>query len=164
MGIVYVHTNRVNGKVYVGQTNTKPSYRWGKEGNGYKRSTSFRNAIKKYGWDNFDHQIVATAGTQQALDNLEKVWIVLLQATDRNHGYNLTSGGEHGKVYSIEYCAELSRQRKGRIPWNKGKTGVQVAWNKGMPSPWTVERNRNMTVSDITKQKNAEGQQAGIES
>jgi hypothetical protein len=29
----------------------------------------------------------------------------------------------------------------GREPWNKGKKGLQVAWNKGKPSPWTTKRN-----------------------
>lgn len=29
----------------------------------------------------------------------------------------------------------------GKTPWNKGKKGVQVAWNKGKPAPWTTKRN-----------------------
>ena len=31
-----------------------------------------------------------------------------------------------------EWRAKMSKGMKGRIPWNKGKRGVQVAWNKGL--------------------------------
>jgi 5-methylcytosine-specific restriction endonuclease McrA len=29
----------------------------------------------------------------------------------------------------------------GKLVWNKGKRGLQGAWNKGKPSPWTSKRN-----------------------
>ena len=56
---VYTHTNKINGKKYVGQTCQIPEKRW-KNGNGYKRNPYFYNAIQKYGWDNFEHQILAS--------------------------------------------------------------------------------------------------------
>ena len=44
---VYMHTNKINNKVYVGQTCVKPSYRW-RNGEGYSNgSWYFYNAIKK---------------------------------------------------------------------------------------------------------------------
>lgn len=55
---VYAHINKVNGKIYIGQTCRKPEYRWN-DGKGYKECTYFYNAIEKYGWDNFDHEILA---------------------------------------------------------------------------------------------------------
>lgn len=54
--IVYRHTSP-NGKVYIGITSRKPEQRW-KNVNGYKDSPKFYNAIKKYGWDNFKHEIL----------------------------------------------------------------------------------------------------------
>ena len=54
---VYKHTNKVNGKVYIGITYNKPEVRWGSNGIGYKRQL-FWNAIQKYGWDNFTHEIL----------------------------------------------------------------------------------------------------------
>ena len=48
-----------NGKMYVGITSKKPEYRW-ENGNGYEANQHFTRAIKKYGWDNFKHEILLT--------------------------------------------------------------------------------------------------------
>ena len=37
-----------------------PERRWGCEGRGYSGSPHFWNAISKYGWDNFEHEILMT--------------------------------------------------------------------------------------------------------
>jgi len=49
---IYIHINKVNGKMYVGITKQTPEDRW-KNGTGYDTSPKFYNAIKKYGWENF---------------------------------------------------------------------------------------------------------------
>ena len=56
MYTVYKHINKLNGKVYVGQTSLGVNDRW-KNGKGYKNGI-FRNAIKKYGWDNFERKYI----------------------------------------------------------------------------------------------------------
>ena len=38
------------------------------------------------------------------------------------------------RTYSKETRKKISENRKGIEPWNKGKKGVQVAWNKGITS------------------------------
>ena len=55
---IYMHKNKINGKVYIGQTCTSLEERFGKNGIRYKGSTYFYNAIQKYGWDNFEHIIL----------------------------------------------------------------------------------------------------------
>lgn len=52
MKTIYLHRNKSNGKVYIGQTIQSIENRW-KNGNGYKPCTYFYKAIQKYGWENF---------------------------------------------------------------------------------------------------------------
>lgn len=57
----------INGKVYVGQT-CNLSERWRNNGKNYFNSIKFYNAIKKYGWDNFTHEVVYSNLNKQAAD------------------------------------------------------------------------------------------------
>ena len=89
-----MHTNRINGKKYIGITSQNPpERRWRNGLNGYKRGY-FRNAIKKYGWDNFDHTILI-----DNLDSLDKAnyyeqLYIMQHNTKYPNGYNLTDGGD----------------------------------------------------------------------
>ena len=57
--VVYVHTNLINNKKYVGITKQNPpELRWGKDGSGYGTNSYFASAIKHYGWNNFSHEIL----------------------------------------------------------------------------------------------------------
>ena len=53
---VYKHTTP-NGKVYIGITGKEPEKRWMK-GRGYQNNPHFSHAIKFYGWENIEHEIV----------------------------------------------------------------------------------------------------------
>lgn len=91
---VYIHTNKINGKQYVGITSTDPTRRWGFNGRGYKGCVKLTNAIAKYGWDNFDHEIFASNLTEEEACNTEKL---LIQKFDTiNNGYNQEPGGKGG--------------------------------------------------------------------
>lgn len=92
---VYIHTNILNHKRYIGQTCQKPEKRW-KNGNGYKKNVHFYNAIQKYGWDNFEHEIVKDDLTHQEADELEKMLIKTLRTTNKDYGYNISTGGSNG--------------------------------------------------------------------
>jgi len=89
---IYLHTNKLDGKKYVGITSKKPHQRWGKDGNGYSSQPQFYNAILKYGWDNFDHEILQEGLTY---DNVLKLEIEISEkynTLDRAFGYNLVVG------------------------------------------------------------------------
>lgn len=90
---VYKHTNKNNGKVYVGITSLKPEKRWNK-GNGYKRCSLFYRAIQKYNWDGFKHEILFENLSEQDAINKEIELIEKYQSNNCNFGYNLASGGE----------------------------------------------------------------------
>ena len=66
---IYKHTNRFNGKCYIGQTKCEDLTRRWTGGNGYKECKHFHNAILKYGWKSFAHEILETGLTaEQAND------------------------------------------------------------------------------------------------
>jgi len=60
-----------------------------------RRLTYFHNAIKKYGIDNFNFEIIDTAKTIDELNDKEVFWISKLNSTDKDVGYNLDSGGSN---------------------------------------------------------------------
>lgn len=89
---VYIHTSP-SGKYYVGITSRKPNQRWC-NGRGYIKNVYFTKAIKKYGWDNFMHEIIAEHLTRQEACNFEKALIKSLNSNNYKFGYNICSGGE----------------------------------------------------------------------
>lgn len=92
---IYTHTNKTNGKIYVGLTSMKPEERWS-NGKGYHKGTYFRNAIDKYGWNNFEHEVIKDNLTKEEASYWEQYYISFFNSTDRQYGYNMSSGGENG--------------------------------------------------------------------
>lgn len=132
---VYIHTNKVNGKRYVGITRQKPTQRW-RDGKGYKRCTYFERAINKYGWYGFAHEIIADKLTEDEAKNMEKLLIKELKTQDPEFGYNISDGGDvtrlseegrrkqsedkigaknpcFGKIYTEEERLRISQQTRG---------------------------------------------------
>lgn len=72
----------------------EPEKRWGANGCNYKSSPHFYSAIQKYGWDNFEHNILFTNLTKEEACLKEQELIKQFNSIDRNFGYNSTSGGE----------------------------------------------------------------------
>ena len=70
MYIVYIHI-APNGKRYVGITSQSADSRW-QNGKGYSSQILFYRAICKYGWNHFNHEIVATGLTKEDAILLEK--------------------------------------------------------------------------------------------
>jgi group I intron endonuclease len=94
MYTVYQHKNKINGKVYIGITKQIPELRWGKDGCNYKSSPHFYSAIQKYGWDNFEHNILFKNLTKEEACAKEQELIKEFNSMNRKFGYNSTSGGE----------------------------------------------------------------------
>lgn len=90
---VYIHTNRINNKIYIGITCKSPMDRW-RNGSNYKHNVYFNNAIMKYGWDSFEHIIFAENLYKLEAHKIECSLISLWQSNKRQYGYNLSTGGE----------------------------------------------------------------------
>lgn len=88
---VYIHTNTINNKKYVGLTRQECNERWRHDGLGYASQPKFFNAIVKYGWDQFTHEIVASNLTEEEASELEKQLIQTLDTIA--NGYNVSLGG-----------------------------------------------------------------------
>ena len=127
---VYVHINKINGKKYVGQTiyGDYPKRRW-RNGTGYSNQLYFYNAIQKYGWDNFEHEIVASNLTKEEADNFEKLLIKHLYTSDKNLGYNLTMGGDgcFGRYVTEETRRKMSDARTGAKLSDETKKKIGIA-------------------------------------
>ena len=98
---VYMHTNKLNNKKYIGITCRPVEVRW-RDGKGYKLNRHFWSAIQKYGWDNFIHEILALNLSKEEAQKLEVELISVYNTTDKNFGYNVSIGGEGGARYSTE--------------------------------------------------------------
>lgn len=115
-GYIYTVTNKFNGKQYVGQTIDELEHRW------YYYKTlrckcqiKLLNALKKYGPENFNYEMLDTAPDQIVLDYLEDFYIECLDT--RKNGYNCRGGGSRGKL-SEEHKHKISlwsRNRKHSI-------------------------------------------------
>lgn len=94
MWLVYKHTNKINNKSYIGITSKRPEQRWGNNGNHYHNHPKFYPAIKKYGWENFSHEILYTGLSKKEACKKEKELIKFYNSY--NNGYNASLGGECG--------------------------------------------------------------------
>lgn len=111
--IVYCHTLKLDGRKYVGITSQKPKKRWN-YGNGY--SSYFYNAIKKYGWNNFDHQILYEHLTEEEAINKEIELIEKMQLNDREKGFNICKGGQgtNGYKFTEKDLEKMSKSHMGK--------------------------------------------------
>lgn len=96
--VVYSHVNKINGKKYFGVTCNSVNRRW-QNGNGYKNNLHFYKAIKKYGWNNFEHKIIQKNLTKDEAYQLEDKFIKEFNTTDTKFGYNIAYGGGGNPKY-----------------------------------------------------------------
>lgn len=95
--------------MYVGITGIDPRKRWSK---GYRNSQRMENAIKKYGWENFDHVVVIDHLSKADAEELEQILIADLKTQDDRYGYNITAGG-CAPVMTEETKRKISEANKG---------------------------------------------------
>ena len=127
-GIIYIIKNKVNNKIYVGQTSSKKGFkgRYPCGGEGIERvfkchkrnrdnnrtyNEHLLRSIEKYGFDAFEvDEEFDVAYSKEELDKLEDMYIKIYDCID--NGYNQKEGGSHGKV-SRESRKRMSESKKG---------------------------------------------------
>ena len=116
-GFIYITTNLINGKKYIGKKVFDLKNQW----KSYLGSgVALKNAIQKYGKENFTKNIVAFAYSEDELCEFEKQIISLLDASNSSDFYNIAPGGEGYNFFGTErgdtsipvYCIELNRAFK----------------------------------------------------
>lgn len=95
-GYIYLITNKLNNKQYVGQTARDVETRFLEHCSETRGHSKLHNAIQKYGWQNFKVETLEEVSLTE-LDEREIYWINKLQTRDK--GYNIAPGG-------ITFCAE----------------------------------------------------------
>lgn len=126
---VYLHKSPSN-KYYVGITSSSLIKRWHLDGSGYKSQTKFWNAIQKYGWDNFEHQVIAIGLSEQNACLLEQQ--LILKYNSKIMGYNSDDGGKGslGHTVSEESKALMSSLKKGKNWTEKQKQARRLTQKK----------------------------------
>lgn len=115
--VIYMVTNLVNDKKYVGLTTHTFNTRYGTSGNGAERMFkyySYRgnsinehlyNSMKKYGVENFKVEIIDFSDDVEELKEKEKFWIKFYNTRDDRYGYNINEGGDlsGGIIWRFEH-------------------------------------------------------------
>lgn len=134
MKYIYLRTNKINGKQYVGQTKDieqrNKAWKCFKIPYANKLLTEDR---EKYGLDNWDVEILKECDDSEG--NYWEEYYIKENNTHYPFGYNMSEHSTNiGLPLTEEAKSKLSEVLKGKMPWNKGLKGMQNAWNKGIPS------------------------------
>ena len=136
MYTLYKHTNKKDGKVYIGITKQRPNRRW-MNGLGYQTQSVFYRAIQRDGWNNFEHEILRSdIKTIEEANKLEQYWIQKEHSYIRDplcNGYNMTIGGDTNQTEKL-WTSEEERILEKYYPTE----GIQVK-----------KRLKNRSVSSI---------------
>lgn len=143
--MVYRHT-APNGKMYVGITSQGSIRRW-RNGNGYRHNKHFDSAIRKYGWNNFKHEILLDNLTSEQATLAEMLFIGYWDLTDNKKGYNKTSGGVVNYNVSEETKEKKSEIMRGRHVGGGVKGVLAGANNPNYGKPLSEETKRKLSES-----------------
>ena len=131
---IYLWTNLVNGKKYVGQTTCfhrrMKTYRYTYP-NAY-----MEHAVKKHGVDNFDITILERDVPLDKLDEREQYWLDYYQSYDADKGYNICkiASTTEGVTHTEEWCQEHS-------DWLKDKWATDEDYRKFWHDKMSGENN-----------------------
>lgn len=148
---VYKHTTPP-GKVYIGITMQDPRRRW-RNGEGYKppngETTPFYSAIKKYGWDNIEHEIVAEGLSREDACKLEINLIKELKTQRPEYGYNVLKGGD----VPLADCPETVKNKMRNSAYTKWTRADYIENHTG-DNHWTRKIGHSSKAVEAMRQAN----------
>ncbi len=164
--IIYKATNKINGKIYIGQTVQPLHKRWKDHCRGDKQPEGYlHRAIVKYGAESFTIEQIDSAETLEELNIKEETYIKALNCLSPN-GYNLLPGGGNREVHP-ETQEKIRQKLKGRPisnRWAKGRSHphseetkaklsaifkgklIKNRWTGGNPNPPSEEHKAKMSA------------------
>ena len=163
---VYMIRNKVNGKMYIGQSTEIEGYRWIKHRSRLRNNNHYNEHLQKdwnkYGEESFEFSILLECEENQ-LNTFEEYYIFELMTYDSRVGYNKNYGGscgrhteetkkkisesKKGKTLSEETKKKISEGHKGENNHNYGKSLSEETRNK------ISESLKGRTLSEETKKK-----------
>lgn len=106
-GYIYKITNKVNNKIYIGQTRVNIEIRWKEHIRHSKYSKMLiHKAINKYGYNNFSIECLEICSLED-LDYKEEYYINIYNSTNKTIGYNVSLGGSTPKYLSNNLPLEI---------------------------------------------------------
>jgi len=153
-GFVYIWFNKIKKMYYIGS-------HWGTEDDGYVCSSNWcRNTYNRHP-DDFKRRILSRIYTNRIDTFLEEErWLKMIKPEElKKRYYNISNSvKDHWIQYpekQLSIRQKMSNAKKGKhpvkewkkgnIPWNAGKKGLQIPWNKGIPH--TEEAKQKMSES-----------------
>jgi len=137
--------NKVNGKIYIGQTRRPIHKRLAEHETGKNiHCKGIYNAIQYHGWDNFETDYYECPDEDL---NFDENLLVREMGTLSPGGYNLMEGGGSGGKHSKESIQKMREARLGEKNHNYGKTPSEETRQK------LREANLGKTHSEETRQK-----------
>jgi group I intron endonuclease len=119
---IYKAINLTNGKCYIGFDSNWPKRKYNHKKRYKNYNLKFYDAIKKYGWDNFEWEIIyQSLDGPHTLNYMEKYFIEAFNSL--KNGYNMTLGGEGtiGYKHSEESILKNKMKNSGINHYNWGK-------------------------------------------
>lgn len=156
MGVIYITTNKINNRKYIGVDTQNLKYYLGS-------GVAIKLAIKKYGTENFTKEILESSDDNGYLFEREKYWINFYDADNSKEFYNIAPGGKGGNMLISE--DSIKRHKEGskksvitNTKKRKGKTYEEIYGDKakeekekrrlpGLGQKFTEERIKNISVS-----------------
>ena len=127
---IYMTTNLINGKKYIGQHKGRPNDSYLGSG------TTITKAIKKYGKENFQKEILCFCATREEADQKEKEFISLYDAVNNKNFYNNAEGGTAADGWRACHRYYKQHPEKAKAIWQESGRRLQQ-WRKNNPDDYT---------------------------